>query len=357
MTTALESRQAYQREVVVIDEGDRSGVTLAEVARFVIRHFVIFALVPFTMAVAGLIYAVVVGRTFTAYSAVLPEYMASGGGAFSALASRFGVSLPDPSSGGTAAFYAGFLKEHSTLRTLANTRFDFNDETGRKTGTWIELNKIEAPTEHRRQLLAIRALQSAVRTSITLETGVLEIHTDASWHALSELMNRRLLTLMDEFNLERRRVYAAAEREFIEARLAESLSDLRRAETTLERFLETNRTYQSSPQLTFEAGRLQRTVELRQQLYVSLAQAFEDARLEEIRKTPQITLLTAPEGTAERSRLLPMIIAGGSLGILLAILIAFWREWLSKTGQSSRQAIRGIWQSADNLPSDDRKTD
>jgi uncharacterized protein involved in exopolysaccharide biosynthesis len=48
-----------------------------------------------------------------------------------------------------------------------------------------------------------------------------------------------------------------------------------------------------------EEQRLQRQVTLRQTLYLSLAQNYESAKIEEVRNTPVITLVERPEGFVE----------------------------------------------------------
>src|SRR5690606_31231281 len=105
------------------------------------------------------------------------------------------------------------------------------------------------------------------------------------WPELSELLNRELLNLVGEYNMQRRQSNAAAERSFVEARLEESRHELVGAESDLKSFMEQNRRFDEAPQLRLEAARLQRRVDLRQQVYASLAQAYEQARIEEVRNT------------------------------------------------------------------------
>jgi uncharacterized protein involved in exopolysaccharide biosynthesis len=68
----------------------------------------------------------------------------------------------------------------------------------------------------------------------------------------------------------------------------------RQAEDELQAFLQRNRDFRSSPQLSFAYDRLADNVSLRQQLYTAVAQAYEQARIEEVRDTPVITVVEAP---------------------------------------------------------------
>src|SRR5690606_9280112 len=124
---------------------------------------------------------------------------------------------------------------------------------------------------------------------------------------------------------------ARAEREFVGARLQEAERELREAEAELEAFLRQNRRYDQSAQLQFEYGRLQRQVELRQQVYVTLAQAFEQVRIEEVRNTPVISVLESPEGSARRrggriAKVMMALAVGVMAGLLAALVRDFARR-------------------------------
>jgi uncharacterized protein involved in exopolysaccharide biosynthesis len=319
------------REVAYFDDYQGSRVTLASLLAFLVKYFRLLVLLPFVAAVLGLAVAVVSGRTYTAYSSILPEHVeGSGYGGVSALASQFGIALPGGAAGNSIDFYSAFIREYSTLRRLANTEYRFAHEGDTLSGKWLDLAKVEAPTEHLRQIAGVRLLATRIETKPVLESGVLEIRTESAYPQLAEQINRRILELIEEFNLERRRRYAVAEREFLGGRAQEALGQLRSAEADFERFLERNRTYQASPELTVAAARLQRAVELRQQLYISLAQAYEQARVEEVRQTPQVTVLTEPEGTVDRSRLLPTILLFGFLGGVFGLSVALAMEWIDR---------------------------
>jgi uncharacterized protein involved in exopolysaccharide biosynthesis len=71
-------------------------------------------------------------------------------------------------------------------------------------------------------------------------------------------------------------------------------------------------------------------VDLRQQVYTSLAQSYESARLEEVRNTPVTTVISRPEGSAVNLRppLVLNLFLGLLLGVALALVIIFTREYL-----------------------------
>jgi uncharacterized protein involved in exopolysaccharide biosynthesis len=116
---------------------------------------------------------------------------------------------------------------------------------------------------------------------------------------------------------------------FTEERLAAAQAALQEAERDLEQFLERNRSYEQSPALRFEYSRLQRRLDLRQSVYVALAQAHEQASIEAVRNTPVITVLDHPVGSAEKAKsLFGMLFLGGALGAVGGVGLAFVREYL-----------------------------
>ena len=83
------------------------------------------------------------------------------------------------------------------------------------------------------------------------------------------------------------------------------------AEDSLKAFMFENRQFSNSPQLVFEEDRLQRQVSMRQDLVSAIAQAYEQARIEEVRNLPVITVIDHPEPPAladPRGRLMMLVL-------------------------------------------------
>jgi uncharacterized protein involved in exopolysaccharide biosynthesis len=75
--------------------------------------------------------------------------------------------------------------------------------------------------------------------------------------------------------------------------MQELRDELREVEDRLERFHKQNRVVQS-PELVFQRDRLSREVGMRQQVYGTMVQAFEQARIDEVRDTPVISRVLEP---------------------------------------------------------------
>ena len=157
----------------------------------------------------------------------------------------------------------------------------------------------------------------------------------------------RLLDEIQVFNLETRRSQAAAERMFIEVRADSARIALTTAEDSMQVFLQANRRFEDSPELTFQAERLQREIARQQQVYTGLAQAFEEARIAEVRDTPVLTVLQSPfypPGPDDRSLLLAIalgLVLGGMAGVVLAFLVEAVRR--PAPGDPAREDFQRAW--------------
>jgi uncharacterized protein involved in exopolysaccharide biosynthesis len=137
-----------------------------------------------------------------------------------------------------------------------------------------------------------------------------------------------MVELINQFNGERRRTRAKAEREFADQRQEEALKDLREAEGRLLAFITQNRDMSGAPGLLAQRERLQREVSVRQALYQSLRQSYDQARLEEVRNTPTITVVEEPQLPArpDSRKLIQKLALALLVGLLLGSFGALWQE-------------------------------
>lgn len=164
-------------------------------------------------------------------------------------------------------------------------------------------------------------------------------------------MHERLLVALADLNQRARQQQASAERRFTASRLREVEADLRNSEAALQAFTERNRDINHSPALRMAMGRLEREVSLRQQVVTTLAQAVEQAKIEEVRDTPILSILQRPRqpafpdsrGTIGRALLGGL---GGAAGARFALILA---AALSSTPRAPeprialREEMRGLF--------------
>lgn len=259
--------------------------------------------------------------------------------ALPSLAAQFGVTLPGADPGQSPAFYSELVRSRAILSALADTNFTYRNEEGALvTASLADAYHIpNRPAPLRRDEL-IRRLEDATIVRTSLKSGVITFSITAPAADLAPKIVQALLDELNRFNSERRRSAAAAERRFTERRLREVEADLRKAEQAMQEFLSRNRVA-NSPQLRFEEQRLSRDVELYRGLYSSMAQSHEQSKIEEVRDTPQITVIQTPEIPArENARMtlgktLVAIIFGALVGFVAGFARQRVREVTVRAGE------------------------
>lgn len=279
-------------------------LSLVELATQLLRHRRILVLTPivvFALAIVGLL---IQGRRYSAESVFRPQVSEASAGRFAGLAAQFGVSLPGTTIGDPVKFYAELAKSRDLLREVALTPYRVATSLGSAdsiTGNLTQLFKATGRGPDDLMRVTLSRLAQAVDVTTDREAGLVHVRVVTRWPELSVQITRRILTLIDESNRLRRQSQAGAERRFVEGRLEQAKEELASAEQEQERFLQQNRRYRDSPQLVLQYNRLQRRVDLQQQVFTGLAQAFEQARIDEVRDTPQLTIIDQPEGSSRRA--------------------------------------------------------
>jgi uncharacterized protein involved in exopolysaccharide biosynthesis len=257
----------------------------------------------------------------------------------SGLASQFGLSLPTGDVNQSPSFYVDLLSSREILSAVVDTRFAVPADGTTREADLTEWLKARGRTAALKREDAIKKLGSRVTVSSSVRTGVITLDVTTRNPLLSQQINQRMLSLLNEFNLEKRQSQASAERKFTEARLEESERQLRDAEDRLLAFTQRNRDTRNSPLLTLEQDRLSREVSMRQQVYTTLVQAYDRAKIDEVRDTPVITLLLEPEAPVKPdsrgvvSKTLLVFILGLILGVLSALVLDS-----TETGDRERSA-------------------
>lgn len=318
-------------------------LTLIGIGRMLLRRLPLIVVLSAALLAGFVLLRVVRGTDYTARSVFLPQGDAGSAARLSGLAAQFGIGIPSISASESVQFYARLVKSRDLLReaALAPLALVEGDDTVR--GSYVELMGIDGDTPEERVKEAIGELQDAVSVSTDLEAGLVTLSTTTSDPGLAVQLNQTLLRLLNDFNLERRQTQAGVERDFIARRLEEASGEMAQAERALQRFLEQNRTYQTSPQLSFEAARLQSELDLRRALYNTLMQSHEQAQIDEVRNTPVITVVENPEGSSAPATGLIRYLVIAALGAFtIALLVALALEILAQAKRERPEEFAGI---------------
>ncbi len=288
-------------------------------------------LIMITGLAAFLVVGVIVfmrDRTYTSTAKFMPQSSEGTLSQLSGLAASFGVSVPAADAGSSPAFYADLLKSRDILRRTVETPYAFVAKGDSMRGTLVQLFKVRGDTPAIRRDAAAKQLLKSIDVRIGRETNTIDLEVSTPWAELSREVATRMIELVSDFNLHRRQTKAGAERRFVESRLSDARDSLRSAEGRLEAFLQRNRDYRNSPQLLFSFDRLDREVNMQQQVYTSLAQSYEGARIDEVRNTPVITLMEPPDLPAKPDARLALVkgVLAGILGLAFGAFLAAVRR-------------------------------
>jgi len=299
---------------------------LAILAVVMRRRLVLFATV---FAVEAILLLVAVRRPveYTSTVAFIPEGVRPTTSATS-LAAQFGVNIGGSDGLSSPQFYPELVRSPMIMRRLVDSTYALDSAGPRR--SLVDVYGLERFGHAEGTFRALTRLTQQVVPTAAIRTGIVTVTVTAPDPRLAHDLAAQLLREITRFNLHTRQGRASAERQFIERRLAEVRDSARVAEERLQRFLLDNRDYSRSPVLTLRHARLERDVQAQQLLLNTLAPSYEQAKIEEVRDTPVLTIVRAPElplhaNPRGRVRLMILgLIGSTALGIAVALLLDIW---------------------------------
>ena len=307
-----------------------------------LKQWRVVVVIPLVCMVVTLVLVLVVHPTFRAMTSFIVDSETAplrGTTGLASLASQFG--FPISSGGQSPAFFADLATTREVLLAVAGARY--HTSAARGDSLVLLPQGMDA---------ILKRLRRDIQAGTNVETGIVSVTVDAPDAVLAAAIADTLLQAVNRFNLERRQLRSRALRRFLEARLETARSELNATEETLRLFRERNRAIMQSPELTLRDQRLQREVDLRQQVYVTLATSYEQARVEEFRDTPSLTVVDPPRAPYKKVRpQRSLLVAGaGLLGLILGLGIALLRQSVTALNQEELTAWAAARSAAEEIP-------
>jgi uncharacterized protein involved in exopolysaccharide biosynthesis len=302
------------------------GVDVFALLSTLLRRRFVIAGCSLIVAALAVVATIVQPPTYVSRATILPEVKQGSTAAFTGVAAQLGLALPTSTGGQSPAFYADLLESRAILSRVAQDTFSVSSNGHVTRATLSDILTVRAETPGLRRERTLERLRGMVSADLTPKTGVVSLSVRAHSADVAGQIAQRIVDELARFNVETRRTHAANERRFAAGRLAEVSAELRAAENALQDFLQRNRgDFRRSPALAFEHDRLARQVALKSQTQTTLAQAFEQARIEEVRDTPVLTVVDPPEVPVapERRGLVRKGILGFVFGAFLGVVLAF----------------------------------
>jgi uncharacterized protein involved in exopolysaccharide biosynthesis len=330
-------------------------VSFFELATPLVRRWKLVAGAGFGAAVLAAVLLLIQAPVYTAKTTFTPE-TPSGSGAAGSLAALAGVANQlglglSSNSSVSPDFFVKLAASAEVLRSTLTTEFADPLEPRGTAKPLLEILKVEGKSPEERLQRGVIQLRSRVKVTTDKPTGIVTLEVEMGDARLAASVANYLVQLLNKFNLERRQSQSREQRRFTGERLAEAEQDLRTAERAELAFLQRNRDYSSSPLLTFEAGRLARDVQVKQELFLTLSKAHTEARIAEVRDTPVLTVVdsaVAPFRRSRPQRTVGVLIAatvGTLIGIVAAYVVDFRRRALPEQNPDYF-AMREAWAQA-----------
>jgi len=303
--------------------GAKDEISLIALANVLVRQSRLIVALAFAGGVIALTSGLLTKRVYASKAIFLPQAPEQSTSNFALAASQFGLQVPTSSGAWGPPMYIELLRSRVLLEPLALDTVAVLEQGGRRVSL-MDLLEIKEPNRARRLELAVKQLQSMVESGEVKSIGAVQLAVKTRWPSVSWQLAQKLVRGVNQFNLETRQSQATQEKRFVEARTAEAESALRDAEDRLLAFLQRNHAIIGAPELEVQRDRLQRDVTVRQQIYTSLLQNREEARIREVRDTPVITVLEEPRLplTPEARNSLYKGFLGGLLGAMLGVILA-----------------------------------
>lgn len=302
-----------------------STLTLADVAKILRRRRNFILATGLISALTVAVITAVLPRSYTSSASfVLQGNRGSAASAAGGLASQLGLSIGTGDAWQQPNFYADLVQSREILDAVANDTFCAPCHPVPTRRSLAQLLDVSAPDSAHRIAAVAGELKKQLSASVALRTGLVTLEVTSRSPLLAEQIAQKVLDELTRFSLDTRRSQASSERQFAQQRMREVEANVRRAEAQLEDFYRSNRTFMNSPELRFYEQRLLRDVALQQDLYTALARSAEQARLDEVRDMPSMSIVDHANLPLEPNpRRLPLRASlGGVLGLIVGAAIA-----------------------------------
>lgn len=268
------------------------------------------------------------------------------------IAGQFGVSMStgDPSS---PDFYVKLVKSRVLLLPIIHDTIAVRELGGKRMAV-MDLLGVGPGDPRSREDDAMDRMRAVVSAGISKPTGVVEVSVTTRWPSASLALTRAILDGINIFNERRRQNQAGGERRFAEERMEVARDELRVAEGRFEDFMRNNVDIGRSPSLALQRDRIQREVGQKQAVVTTLTQAYEEARLREVRDTPVITVFEEPwvPTTAEPRGRIKRAALGMFLGAVIGVLLAFVSMYSERLRRDSDPDADDFLRAVDEMKKD-----
>lgn len=259
---------------------------------------------------------------YSTKAVVFPQLPTTPGGNLAGLAAQFG--LANFAGTLTLSFYDDVISSPTVLDSLLIRHyFALGPDANRS--LLSDLGYTSGPLAKRLEK-GRKKLSHYIATDDDEAAGLVTLTITASSPTLAVELADSVLGIANRLTAEALVQQASIQREYLEGRLRDARQDLTDRENDLQRFYEENRTYQQSPALVAREARLHREADMSRDLYISVRQQYDQARLSEARNVPSLSFIGVP--TLPYKPDWPKPFLNGVLAALAVVSLRLtWRQW------------------------------
>ncbi len=327
------------------------GINLADILIAISEQLKIIILITFISVFSTLTYVQFMVDSIFVSSAtlLLPENKTSQMGSLAGLASQFGVNVPSSSNADLSnpSLYPELIKSNTFAEKIMDKEFYLKKYNKKLPLIDILADGNKALGNNRDLLLknAISKLNSEILSfynePLRSPLSILSVSTNDALFS-KELADVVLIEL-DLLNREFKKNSVDEKILFINNRILSVKNDLSISEIKLKNFNEKNRQI-SSPALALEQDRLKRDLDVQKDIYLTLKQQLELAKIEEIEQVSVVQILDKPKVSLVRSNnnKVRTLFASLILGLIFGTLIGLLRSFFLYANIDQRKKYRKI---------------
>jgi len=299
----------------------KSGSSIVFFKSILKKNKYLFLLTVFTAALLSIGYLFLATPVYTSVTKILPISEDNNTFAgFSGVAAQIGFSVPAGIGPSTPwnELYPEIVQSENLMNNLVNKTLSTEKYGPNK--FLLDILSEEGGYSHEDEFIktksAIEVLQKMISVEKYRMSPLVTLKVNSFEPQLVQDLADSILGISGELlrNLKTRQI--KAKRLFIEERLAEVLNEKAIMQEQFRNFLEKNRGL-DSPSLLIREKEMASQLELQNSLYLTLKTQYEEAKIEEVAKTPMIQIIDGPIKPAKMTSPKPMIT------LFLVIFISF----------------------------------
>tara|TARA_Y100000590_G_scaffold122400_1_gene140070 strand:- start:11 stop:1438 length:1428 start_codon:yes stop_codon:yes gene_type:complete len=278
---------------------------------------------------------------------IVPEKTSSTMGSLAGLASQFGVNVPTASQTdlSSPSLFPELIRSRAFAEKILEKSF-YTHKFQKSLSLLAILTVGDNPVSTGKDTLVTNAL-SALSQLIKYKKEPGDRFSIIEVKAAEAVFARDLATVVIE-ELEKLNRYYKSKRTsdkivFINNRINSVKNDLLMSEKNLKSFNEQNRQI-SSPALELEQERLARDVEVQKNIYMTLKQQLELAKIEEVQEASILQVLDEPQTPLNpvNINVFSTVVLGAFAGLGLGVLLGFGRSYFNNSNIDERKKLRRV---------------